>query len=99
MYRYIFPGVGLGAIAAEALTITDDDFLVAASTLAALVPKDRLAVGCTYPSLNEIRPVSQHIAAAVAKHVYETGRSAMKNVPKDFDWFTYAGEKMYTPKY
>lgn len=34
---YIFPGVGLGALVGQALSITDDDFLVAAETLASLV--------------------------------------------------------------
>lgn len=97
---YIFPGVGLGAIAAEALTITDEDFLVAAAALASRVPQDRLDVGCCYPPLSEIRPVSQYIAAAVAKHVYATGRSSIKeSLPADFDWFKYCGEKMYNPVY
>jgi len=98
---YIFPGVGLGAIAAEATTITDEDFLVAAAALASKVPQDRLDVGCCYPPLSDIRPVSQYIAAEVAKHVYATGRSDMKDktLPKDFDWLAYCGEKMYTPSY
>jgi malic enzyme len=35
---YVFPGVGLAAIIAGATCITDDDFYVAAHTLAAQVP-------------------------------------------------------------
>jgi hypothetical protein len=41
--RYIFPGVGLGAIAVGAQIITDDDFTVAAECLASLVSEERLA--------------------------------------------------------
>jgi hypothetical protein len=37
---YIFPGLGLGAIAAKALTIEDADFYIAAATLASLVSTD-----------------------------------------------------------
>jgi malate dehydrogenase (oxaloacetate-decarboxylating)(NADP+) len=100
LYRYIFPGVGLGCLAAEGLTITDDDFMVAAKALADQVTQDRIDVGCCYPQLSEIRPVSQRIAAAVAKYIYETGRSAIKDpLPADFDWMKYCGEKMYTPSY
>jgi malic enzyme len=32
--RYIFPGVGLGAIAVEATSITDKDFFISAAALA-----------------------------------------------------------------
>ena len=42
LLKYIFPGVGLGAIASGALQLTDEDFSVAASCLAAQVSQDRL---------------------------------------------------------
>lgn len=96
---YIFPGVGLGAVVAEAKTITDEDFLVAASTLAALVPDDKFEVGCCYPDLSSIREVSKLIAASVAKNVYETGRSSLKDLPSNYDWVEAANKAMYVPKY
>jgi malic enzyme len=34
---YIFPGVGLGAVVSGATSIVDNDFIVAAEALAALV--------------------------------------------------------------
>jgi malic enzyme len=72
---YIFPAVGLAALTTKALTITDEDFIVAAKTLVELVPQGKLKDGCCYPDLSNIREVSQKVAAAVAKHIFETGRS------------------------
>jgi malate dehydrogenase (oxaloacetate-decarboxylating)(NADP+) len=96
---YIFPGFGLGAVASRALIIEDEDFIVAASALSGVVPKKNLDIGCCYPDLADIRHVSQTIAAAVAKNIYENGRSEMKDLPKGFDWFDHVGKMMYTPSY
>jgi malate dehydrogenase (oxaloacetate-decarboxylating)(NADP+) len=72
---YIFPGVGLGAIAARAKTITDGMFLTAAKTLASMVLPEELATGNLYPSLSRIREVSGRIALDVAKEVFREGLS------------------------
>jgi hypothetical protein len=86
---YIFPAIGLAAVAAKALTITDEDYIVAAKTLAEFVPQPKLKDGCCYPELKDIRSDSHRIAVAVAKHIVKTGRSDRKDVEgySDFDWF------------
>ena len=70
---YIFPGVGLGAIACGARRITDEMFLVAAKTLAKQVGPEDLALGRIYPSLTRIREVSLQIAVAVATLCWDQG--------------------------
>ncbi|MGI9317863.1 MAG: malic enzyme-like NAD(P)-binding protein, partial [bacterium] len=64
---YIFPGVGLGVLACEASTITDQMILVAAQALAAQVSDDDLEHGTLYPPLADIRAISKAIAIAVAE--------------------------------
>jgi malate dehydrogenase (oxaloacetate-decarboxylating)(NADP+) len=75
---YIFPGVGLGAIASCTRQISDDMFMVAAHTLAHLVTESDLAQGSLYPALARTREVSAHIAAAVSESAYATGVAARK---------------------
>jgi len=59
---YIFPGVGLAAIAGRLEAIPDDAFLAAAEALATLAPIGGTAL---YPALADLRAVSRTIAVAV----------------------------------
>jgi malate dehydrogenase (oxaloacetate-decarboxylating)(NADP+) len=70
---YIFPGIGLGAIASKSKVITDEMFMKSAHTLAQLVTESDLAQGSLYPALPRIREVSAQIAAATAGAAYEGG--------------------------
>jgi malate dehydrogenase (oxaloacetate-decarboxylating)(NADP+) len=93
---YIFPGVGLGAIASGTRLVTDEMFMSAAKTLANLVPKSDLDQGSLYPALPRIREVSAHIAAAVAQIAYQHGLAA-GSAPNDL--LAHVQSHMYDPRY
>jgi len=97
---YIFPGVGLGAIASQAVTLTDEDLYVAAISLSEQVPQERFDQGCIYPALSEIREVSAKIAAAVATNIFRTGRNAGGAAVKPpADMLAHCKALMYNPHY
>jgi len=93
---YIFPGVGLGAIASRARRITDEMFSAAASALAGQVTAEDLAQGSIYPSLTRIREVSAHIAAAVAEVAFEKKLARARRPAKLLPWIR---QQMYDPRY
>jgi malic enzyme len=70
---FVFPGVGLGAVAANAFEVSDRMFLVAATTLAELVPEERIENGAIYPRLTQLREISRTIAIAVAREARDSG--------------------------
>jgi malate dehydrogenase (oxaloacetate-decarboxylating) len=70
---FVFPGIGLGAIVAEASEIPDEMFLATADTLAGLVSPDRLDQGSLYPSPSELRRVSREIAIALVRLARDLG--------------------------
>jgi malic enzyme len=70
---FIFPGVGLGALVAEAREVTDEAFLTAAEELAAAVSPARLASGGIYPPIGDLRSIARSIAIAVVKRLRDTG--------------------------
>jgi malate dehydrogenase (oxaloacetate-decarboxylating)(NADP+) len=93
---YIFPGVGLGAIAARASRITDDMFMAAAHTLARLVDDDDIARGSLYPSLSRAREVAAAIATAVAGIAFDR---QLAGVPRPADLNAFVRSHMYEPHY
>jgi malate dehydrogenase (oxaloacetate-decarboxylating)(NADP+) len=93
---YIFPGVGLGALACEAVQITDRMFLNAARTLAAQVTEEDLALGRIFPALSRIRDVSLQIAVAVAE---EAHRAGLARRPRPADLEADIRARIFEPVY
>ncbi len=93
---YIFPGVGMGALACESREVTDEMFLASARALSDLVRPEDLAIGRVYPSLTRVREVSLKIATAVAELAYASGLAA---VPRPANIEEYIRIRMFEPKY
>jgi malate dehydrogenase (oxaloacetate-decarboxylating)(NADP+) len=93
---YIFPGVGLGVVACKARRVTDEMFLAAADTLAAMVSEADLAQGSIYPSLSRMRDVSAAIATSVADVAFRRG---LAGVPQPTDTAAFVKSQMYDPTY
>lgn len=93
---YVFPGIGLGALAAKASSLPDMIFLTAARALATFVSENDLAEGALYPRLSDIRSVSHGIAAAVAAEAFDRG---LARAERPADLATYIQNMMFNPTY
>ncbi len=93
---YIFPGIGLGAIACRATTISDEMFLASARTLADMVDAKDLDTATLYPPLTDIREASLNIAVAVAEKAYEQN---LAQEPKPENLREFIAEQMYDARY
>lgn len=91
---YIFPGVGLGRLAAKSTRITNHDMYIAANTLAEQVTEAEWGVGSLYPPLSSIREVSANIAVAIANNAHATGVATDK-MPEDMT--AHVKSLMYDP--
>lgn len=93
---YIFPGLGLGVLAAGITRINDELLIVAAKALAETVSEYQLQLGCLYPPLNTIREVSQLIAIAVGHKAAELGLTTLET---GADLPQIVAASMYDPRY
>ena len=90
---FVFPGIGLGAIAGRARQITDDMCTAGALALYAATPLDESAV---FPSIEQFREVSVSVAVAVAQ---EAARSGVGGVGLSDDVEAAVREQMWYPAY
>lgn len=93
---YIFPGIGLAALAIEAIYLPDSVFLIAASELARQIHQSDLEHGTVYPRLTNLRTISFEIAVAVSNHLYDLGLARLEK-PKNLR--THIKNMMYDPSY
>jgi malate dehydrogenase (oxaloacetate-decarboxylating) len=70
---YVFPGIGLAAIAVRARRISDEMLMAAARALAHLSPARQDPVSNLLPSVTEARDVSARVAEAVAMQACKEG--------------------------
>lgn len=93
---YIFPGIGLAAIAVEAQCLPDSTFLIAAKELSRQIHQSDLDMGNVYPKMTSLRTISFEIAVAVANHLYDLG---FAKLPKPLNIRTHIKNMMYDPSY
>ena len=93
---YIFPGIGLGAIVADATVISENMFLAAAEALSDEVTDEDIAEGAIYPRLPTIRNVSAKIAERVADTACREG-VAQASYPEGYA--QVIRDYMYDPSY
>jgi malate dehydrogenase (oxaloacetate-decarboxylating) len=72
---YIFPGIGLGIVAANINRVTDEMLMITSETLAAASPLANTGSGELLPALTDITHLSKAIAFKVAKVAYEQGHA------------------------
>jgi malate dehydrogenase (oxaloacetate-decarboxylating) len=95
---YVYPGIGLGAIATRARRISDGMFLSAARTIAELSPARHDPAANLMPPLREIRELSLRVALAVARQAQTEGLAdplsddAIADAVRDKMW-----EPLYAP--
>ena len=70
---YIFPGVGLGAVAVNARRVTDTMFMAAAKALAAASPAASNPNDNLLPPVTALREVAFAVAVATAIRAHEEG--------------------------
>jgi len=72
---YIFPGIGLGVLAAGAKRVSNEMLMASSRALAECSPLALEGEGPLLPPLEEIHQVSKHIAFAVGKVAIEQGHA------------------------
>ncbi|WP_394126647.1 NAD-dependent malic enzyme [Vibrio hepatarius] len=70
---YIFPGIGLGVVAAKAKRVSDSMLMASSEALAHAASQSNLNHGAILPPLNQIQIISRDIAFAVAKQAMKEG--------------------------
>jgi malic enzyme len=93
---FIFPGLGLGAIVAEATKVSQKMVLAAARALADATSPARVAAGAIYPPVTDLRVVARAVAVAVG---CEAVRSGAARIADDADLEAEVDAAMWWPAY
>jgi malic enzyme len=77
---FVFPGVGLGVLIAEAREVTDAMFAAAADALAAQLADEDLKAGSLFPRIASLRAATAKVAEAVVRQAVADG--VARNAPE-----------------
>jgi malate dehydrogenase (oxaloacetate-decarboxylating) len=93
---YVFPGIGLGAIAVEARRISDGMLMAAARALAEASPSRLDRNANLLPPVTTLREVSRRVATAVVSQAQAEGLAVQRS---QHELAALLGAKMWTPTY
>jgi malate dehydrogenase (oxaloacetate-decarboxylating) len=94
---FVFPGVGLGAIASGSSRVTNEMFVAAARALVEFSPAlHGEGAASLYPALENVRSVSRSVALAVGA---EAVRLGLAEAMTDDELRRRVETKMWTPRY
>jgi malate dehydrogenase (oxaloacetate-decarboxylating) len=93
---YVYPGIGLGAVAVKSRRISDGMFLAAARVVAELSPARRDPAANLLPPLLDLRKISFHVAVATARQAIAEGLADRRT---DADIAVAVQAKMWEPVY
>ncbi len=92
----IFPGLALGAIASQALHVSDEMIEAASLALSECAPAMKDPSNALVPSLDEVREVSRYVAIAVGQSAQKAGLA--EPIPLE-ELTQKVDAKMWTPRY
>jgi malate dehydrogenase (oxaloacetate-decarboxylating) len=93
---FIFPGMGLGVVAAHARRVTNQMFIAAARALSDSSPARHMSTASLYPMAEDVREVSRHVALAVGLAAQQSGvaeRTSLEELERRII------AQMWTPRY
>jgi malate dehydrogenase (oxaloacetate-decarboxylating)(NADP+) len=96
---YVFPGIGLGAILAQTVSITQDMIYASAESLSTSLNKQEVADGWLYPDIRRIREVSVVVTRGVIRAAQKNGvdRATELRQLSDSQLDSFIQEHMYDP--
>ncbi len=93
---YIFPGVGLGVLAAGARRVSDEMFVAAARALSEMSPARSEAGATLFPPVEDVRKVARRVAVAVGM---QATREGLAEPVSEEELRRRVEAKMWVPRY